>query len=97
MTASTIVTLYGVGAAALALWWMARFPQVGPHRAATALLAMIAAGAGMTLSSALFDPVATSGEYGTAVAMTAVFLPALTAAFWAAACVLRAAASMLRP
>lgn len=97
MSASTIVTLYGLGAAALALWWMARFPQVGPHRAVTALLAMVAAGAGMSVSQSLFDPVASSGHYGVALAMTAVFLPALTAAFWASACLLRSLAHVLRP
>ena len=96
MTASMIVTLYGLGAAALALWWMARFPQVGPHRAATALLAMVGAGAGLSISQALFVPVVSSGQYGAVAAMLGVFLPTLTAAFWAAACVLRAVASMLR-
>ena len=50
----------------------------------------------MSLSQSLFDPVASWGHYGVALAMTAVFLPALTAAFWASACLLRSLAHMLR-
>jgi hypothetical protein len=89
MSAQAILLCYAAGAAALALWWVARFPRVGPHRPTGALAAMLGAWAGMTLALALFDGVAGTGRYGAAAAMTLLVLPALTAAFWATACLLR--------
>jgi hypothetical protein len=89
MSAQAILACYALGAAALALWWVLRFPRVGPHRPTGALVAMVAAWAGMSLALALFDGVAGTGRFGAAAALTLLVLPALTAAFWAAACLLR--------
>jgi hypothetical protein len=94
MSAQAILICYAVGAAALAFWWIVRFPRVGPHRPARALAAMLGAWVGMSVSLALFDGVAAWGRFGPAAAMALLVLPALTAAFWAAACVLR---SLLAP
>ena len=89
MSAAAILLCYALGAAGLALWWLVRFPRVGPHRPTAALVAMVAAWVGMSVALSLFDGVAGSGRYGAAAAMTLLVLPALTAAFWAAACLLR--------
>jgi hypothetical protein len=94
MSAQGFLACYAVGAAALAFWWLVRFPRLGPHRPTGALVAMFAAWAGMSVALALFDGVAGTGRYGAATAMLLLVLPALTAAFWAAACLLR---SILAP
>ena len=91
-----VLVAYAVGAALLAFWWLFRFPSVGPHQVLGAVLAMAAAWVGLTLGVPVIGRVAQSGPYGPALAMIAVCLPVLTAAFWAAACVLRVLANLLR-
>jgi hypothetical protein len=91
-----IVDAYGIGAALLALWAIARFPSFGPQRANGALVAMVVAAGMMSLSLSLLDPVAGSSRFGPLLALLFILLPALTAAFWAGACMLRALASLKR-
>jgi hypothetical protein len=89
VTASTIVDIYGVGAALLALWVTARFPSFGPSGAVGSLAAMAAAAALMSLCLSLEDPVAASGRFGPLLAALFLLLPTLTAAFWAVGRLLR--------
>jgi hypothetical protein len=92
MDAHVILVSFCLGAAALALWLLARFPSVGPRRPATVVLAVLAVAGGMTVAGPLFDAVSGVGGYGIAVALLAVVLPTLTGAFWVSGCVLRALA-----
>jgi hypothetical protein len=94
MDAHVILVSFCLGAAALALWLLARFPKVGPQRPATVVLAVLAVAAGLTVAGPLFDAATGLGSYGVAVALLAVVLPALTGAFWVSGCVLRALAGL---
>jgi hypothetical protein len=96
MTLPVVLAAYAVGAALLAFWWLVRFPSVGPHRVIGAAVAMVAASVGMSLGAPLIGPVAEFGRYGPVLAMVGVCLPVLTAAFWAAACMLRVLANLIR-
>lgn len=91
-----VIGLYAVGAAAIALWLVVRFPSVGPRTVTTAIVAGVAAAAGLQLALALIDPVAQLVPYGLVAALMLVILPALTAMFWTIALMLRLLAS-LRP
>ena len=78
-----VLGLYAVGAAAIALWLVVRFPSIGPRSVTTmAIVAGVAAAAGLQLALALIDPVAHRGPYGVVAALMLVVLPALTAMFW---------------
>ena len=91
-----VLLLYAVGAAAIALWLVVRFPSLGPSGLKGAFVAGLLAMLGMQAALALIDPVAERGPYGVVLALLLVILPALTAMFWAAALLLRALAA-LRP
>jgi len=91
-----VLSLYAVGAAALALWVVVRFPSLGPHGLRGVFVAAVAALGALQLSLALIDPVAQREPYGLVLALMLVILPALVATFWAAAVLLRALAA-LRP
>lgn len=94
MNVSVILMIYAVGAGALALWLVVRFPSFGPKTVTTALLLGLAALAGMRFAEGMIDPVAQRGPYGVVAALLLVILPALTAMFWAAAMLLRLLAAM---
>lgn len=96
MSLPIVLAIYALGAAALALWLVVRFPSLGPRGLTGALLVGVAALAGMQLAQALIDPVAERGPYGVVLALMFVILPALTGMFWAAAQMLRSLAA-LRP
>jgi hypothetical protein len=96
VSVTLVLGLYAVGAAAIALWLVVRFPSVGPRTVTTAVVAGVAAAVGLQLALVLIDPVAHRGPYGVAVALMLVVLPALTAMFWTLAVMMRLLAS-LRP
>lgn len=96
MSATLIIDLYGVGAALLALWSMARFPGVGPRKPLGAFAVMVAAAAAMSLAKPLFALIASSGRFGPLAALLFVLLPVLTVAFFAAGCMLRALSALVR-
>jgi hypothetical protein len=96
MGVQAVLSIYAVGAAALALWLVVRFPSLGPRGLAGAFVAGLVALLGTQVSLALIDPVAEREPYGVVLALMLVILPALTAMFWAAALMLRALAA-LRP
>jgi hypothetical protein len=91
-----VLGLYAVGAAAIALWLVVRFPSLGPRTVTMAIVAGILAATGLQLSLVLIGPVAQHAPYGVATALMLVILPALTGMFWTLALMLRLLAA-LRP
>jgi hypothetical protein len=96
VSVTLVLGLYAVGAAAIALWLVVRFPSICPRSVTTAIVAGVAAAAGLQLALVLIDPVAHRGPYGVVVALMLVVLPALTAMFWTLAVMMRLLAA-LRP
>lgn len=94
MTVSVALVMYALGAAALALWIIVRFPSLGPTRLTGALLMGFAALIGMRVAVTMIDPVAQRSSYGVALALLFLILPALTWIFWSAAVMLRMLAAM---
>jgi hypothetical protein len=95
MDASLAVSLVAVGAAALALWTLARFPSFGPQTLTHAILLAAAAFVLQTpILKAVPSVVATVGAPG---AILIVILPALTVLFWALGCVVRSLVMMVAP
>jgi len=92
VSAGVIVIGFCLGAAVLALWAVVRFPSFGPQRVLTALAAAIIAAGVLPAAAAVFDVVAGAGRLAAALGLLAIVLPALTFAFWTAACALRAVA-----
>jgi len=85
-----ILVGFCLGAASLALWLTVRFPSLGPQRVSTALITAVAATAVLPVAAPLFLAAAGLGRYAVAGGLLVIVLPALTFAFWAAACALRA-------
>ena len=85
-----ILVGFCLGAAGLALWLMVRFPSIGPQRVTSAVITAIAATAFLPIAAPLFEAAAGLGRYAVAGGLLVIVLPALTFAFWAAACALRA-------
>lgn len=96
MNLTLVISLYAIGAAAIALWLVVRFPSIGPRTVTMAVVAGVVAAVGLQVSLVLIDPVATRAPYGVATALMLVVLPALTGMFWTLALMLRLLAS-LRP
>lgn len=96
MNVMIVLGIYTAGAAAIALWFVVRYPSLGPRTVTAALVAGVAAAAGLQLALVLIDPVAASGHYGVVAALMLIVLPALTAMFWTLALMLRLLAA-LRP
>jgi hypothetical protein len=90
VTGGVIVIGFCLGAAVLALWAVVRFPSFGPQRILTAFAATIVAAGLLPASAVIFDIVAGAGRLAAALGLLAIVLPALTFAFWSAACALRA-------
>ena len=95
MDVTATVNLFAVGSAGLGMWAVARFPAFGPQRVAQSLVLVVAAFAVLSVSDGLTGTVARSE--GPAVALLLVVLPALTLAFWACACLVRAFVTLLAP
>jgi hypothetical protein len=88
-----ILLFFSLGCAALALWTLARFPELGPRRPVAVVVAVVALLVSMKVAGALFDALVALGQYGVALALLVVVLPALTGAFWVSGCVLRTLAA----
>jgi hypothetical protein len=95
MDASLAITLVAVGAAALALWLLARFPSFGPQTLGRATLLVAAAFVLQTPILSAVPPVV--GALGAPAAVLLVILPALTLLFWALGCVVRSLVLMVAP
>lgn len=92
MSGHELVVSFCLGGAALALWLLVRFPTRGPRQPTSVIAAAVAVSAGLLLAGPLVTSLAEVGRFGAAVALLAVVLPFLTAAFWVSGCVLRALA-----
>jgi hypothetical protein len=95
VSGTEIVMAYCVGAAALALWIVARFPKLGPRDWTGVIAVAVAAALVLALGAPLFGVVIGVGRYGVAIGLLTIVLPTLTAAFWACACVLRMIAEQI--
>jgi hypothetical protein len=90
-----VVLLFGVGAALLGFWVVARFPSLGPQSFVPALATAAAAFVLQTPLVAFVKPVLVAA--GPAVALMLVILPSLTLLFWACGCLVRSLVAMLAP
>jgi hypothetical protein len=95
VTVTAVLGVSVLGAALIALWIVARFPEAGPARL-TASAGVF--GLSLVLSSML-GPAASpvSAVLGPTGVLCLLVLPYLTLLFWAAARVLRALVSLLPP
>jgi hypothetical protein len=95
MEASLAVTVVAVGAAALALWALARFPSLGPQTLGRAILLVAAA---FVLQTPILAAVPlVLAALGVPAAVLLVILPALTFLFWALGCVVRSLVLLATP
>jgi hypothetical protein len=90
-----VISCYGIGAAALAFWAVARFPGLGPRSVGTALVVAAAAFLVQAPLLGLVDRVVL--ELGVAGALLLVILPSLTLLFWACGCLVRSLVSLAAP
>jgi hypothetical protein len=95
MDASLAITLVAVGAAALALWALGRFPDFGPQTLGRAILLVAAAFVLQTLILTAAPPVV--APVPSPAAILVVILPALTFLFWALGCVVRSVVLLVAP
>jgi hypothetical protein len=95
VNSTSVVLLFGVGAALLAFWVVARFPSIGPQTFRSALLATVAVFLFQTPMAGLVGSVAAS--YGVAAALMFVVLPSLTLLFWTSGCLVRSIVALIAP
>lgn len=95
MSVAAAGSVYAVGAAALGLWAVVRFPARGPA-SLTAAVAVAAAAYGLLLLVGPLVRVAAAAG-GTRLALPAVVLPILTFAFWSCGHVVRTGVDRLAP
>jgi hypothetical protein len=95
LTAPAVALGYAVGAAALGLWAVVRFPSRGPQTMASALVAVGCSYLLLRVSAPLTGAAVHSA--GAVVALPCVFLPFLTLVFWSAAHLVRTAAERIAP
>jgi antibiotic biosynthesis monooxygenase (ABM) superfamily enzyme len=95
MASGLIVPLFGMGAAMLAFWLVARFPGAGPQSVKSALVVAAVLFVAQTPLLNLVDPVL--GAYGVAAALLFVILPSLTLLFWGAGCLVRSLVMLAAP
>jgi hypothetical protein len=91
----TVVCLFAVGGAFLALWVLARFPTWGPQRVRSATAAATVALVLETPMIAFMGWVRHS--MGVVPALLFVALPSFTLMFWFSGCLLRSLAGMIAP
>jgi hypothetical protein len=89
------VPLFGVGAAVIAFWAVARFPALGPQSVKSAILVAAAIFMLQTPALGLVSPVLE--RFGVAPALGFVVLPSLTVLFWATGCLVRSFVMLAAP
>jgi hypothetical protein len=98
MSGTNLAQIYCLGGALLGFWAFARFPSIAPTKISSAMLVLLAAIAGLAPASQILGwSIAQAGKQGAFLALFGAVLPALTALFWATACVLRAFCGLLGP
>jgi hypothetical protein len=94
MDGHVILLGFCLGGAALALWLLVRFPDVGPRRLTSVIAAVIGVGVVLSVASPIFQALIGLGGLAIPLALLGVVLPALTLAFWVSGCLLRALAEL---
>ena len=94
MDGNTILVGFCLGGAALALWLLVRFPEAGPRRLTSVIVAAIAVGFVLSAASPIFQALIGLGGLAVPLALLGIVLPALTLAFWVSGCLLRALAEL---
>lgn len=89
------VYLFLVGASALGLWIVTRFPSFGPQSVTASLLLVIGSFGVLQVADGLTGTVTRAD--GPAAALILIVLPTLTLAFWSCARLVRAFVSLLAP
>ena len=98
MSGSFLAQIYCIGGALLGFWAYARFPMLAPKSLATAMLVLLATIAGLGPASQILGwSIGQAGPSGAFLGLFGAVLPALTALFWATACVFRAFCGLLGP
>jgi hypothetical protein len=95
MASGLIVPLFGMGAAMLAFWLVARFPGAGPQSVKSALVVAAGLFVAQTPLLNLVNPVLSA--HGVAAALLFVILPSLTLLFWGAGCLVRSLVMLAAP
>jgi hypothetical protein len=96
VSGQAIITVFCVGAALLGFWLAVRFPERGPQRLTSGFFAIAVSMAALSLTAPLVRMITGGlGAYGPAFGLLFVVLPALTAVFWAAACMIRTVTSLI--
>ena len=95
MASGLIVPLFGIGAATLAFWLVARFPGTGPQSVKSAFVVAAVLFVAQTPLLRLIDPVMSA--HGVAAALLFVILPSLTLLFWGAGCLVRSLVMLAAP
>jgi hypothetical protein len=89
------VSIFGLGAAAIGFWVVARFPSFGPQTFLRSLLLMGGVFLVQPLLLSLVHPAMWS--VGVPGALLFVILPSLTLLFWAAGCLVRSLVTLAAP
>ena len=87
MSTNVVIDLFVLGAAALGLWAVVRYPALGPTSFTSGILLLGGALALLGLGGALVG--AAAAALGPGATLVLVVLPTLTAVFWAAGCFFR--------
>ena len=89
-----VLDLFALGAAALGLWTVVRYPALGPSSFTSGILLLGGALALLGVGGAIVG--AAAATLGPAASLVLVVLPTLTAVFWAAGCFFRLLLSAAR-
>jgi hypothetical protein len=90
MGGTALAEIYCVGGALLGLWAFVRFPARAPSTLGRAMLALLAAMCVLAVVPALLTfCIDSGGRAGGVLGLLGLVLPALSALFWATACVFR--------
>ena len=95
MDPTLVLSGFGLGAAAIAFWAVARFPDIGPRSVPSALALTVAAFVLQTPLLSFVDPAIAS--LGVAGALLLVILPSLLILFWASGCLVRSLVLLAAP
>jgi hypothetical protein len=88
MDIGTRIQLFSIGAAAIGLWLIVRYPDRAPKSVTVSLLLIVAAFTVFSVVAEIVGRVTASA--GPAATLLVVVLPAYIAVFWACACFIRA-------
>jgi hypothetical protein len=95
MDPTVAVSVFGIGAAAIAFWAVVRFPRIGPQSLARAIVVAAVAFLVQTPALTLVGPAVDA--YGVPTALLLVILPSLTVLFWATGCIVRSLVLLAAP